>query len=56
MLHPEDDGKFVAIDVETGDFEIDPDDYTAATSLQSRAPNANVWLMRVGYPTTYQMR
>ena len=24
---PEDDGKFVAIDVETGDYEIDEDDY-----------------------------
>jgi hypothetical protein len=54
-LRPEDDGKFVAIDVETGDYEIDPDDYAAVARLRSRNPMADVWLMRVGYPTTYRM-
>ncbi len=51
-LRPEDDGKFVAIDVETGDYEIDEDDYAAVTRLRSRSPAADVWLMRAGYPTT----
>jgi hypothetical protein len=54
-LGPDDDGKFVAIDVETGDFEIDLDDYTAVARLRSRKPEADVWLMRAGYPTTYKM-
>ena len=31
MLRPEDDGKFVAIDIGTGDHEIDEDDYAAVT-------------------------
>src|SRR5262249_21557171 len=34
MLRPEDDGKFVAIDVDTGDHEIDEDDYAAVTRLR----------------------
>ncbi len=34
-LRSEDTGKFVAIDVETNDFEIDEDDYTAVARLRS---------------------
>ncbi len=51
-LRPEDHGKFVAIDVETGAYEIDEDDYTAVARLRSRLPAADAWLMRAGYPTT----
>ena len=55
VLRPEDDGKFVAIDIDTGDHEIDEDDYAAVTRLRTRRPSAEVWLMRAGYPTTYRM-
>jgi hypothetical protein len=55
-LRPEDDGKFVAVDVETGDYQIDEDDYTAVIRLRSRKPAADVWLMRAGDPTAYKMR
>lgn len=51
-LQPEDDGKFVAIDVVTREYEIDPDDYTAVTRLRARVPAADVWLVRVGSPAT----
>ena len=51
-LRPEDNGKFVAIDVETANYEIDEDDYAAVMRLRSRKPEADVWLMRAGYPTT----
>ena len=54
-LRPEDNGKFVAIDVETGDYEMDADDYTAVARLQSRKPEADIWLMCAGYPTTYRI-
>jgi hypothetical protein len=54
-LRPEDDGKFVAIDVDTGAYEIDADDFAAVARLRSRKPAADVWLMRAGYPTTYRM-
>jgi hypothetical protein len=54
-LQPADDGKFVAIDVETGDYEIYEDDYTAVARLRSRIPTADVWLMRAGFPAAYRM-
>ena len=55
-LRPEDDGKFVAVDIETGDYELDADDYAVVTRLRSRRPSAEVWLGRVGQPAAYQMR
>ena len=54
-LRAEDDGKFVAIDVETGEYEIDADDYQAVARLRSRCPVADAWLMRAGYPAAYRM-
>jgi hypothetical protein len=50
------DGKFVAIDLESGDYELDEDDYTAVMRLRSRQPAAEIWLGRVGQPATYRMR
>lgn len=54
-LRPEDDGKFVAIDVDTGEYEMDEDDYTAVMRLRARMPAADMWLMCAGYPTTYRI-
>lgn len=51
-LRPEDHGKFVAIDVDAGENEIDQDDYKAVMRLKSRKPDAAVWLARAGYPAT----
>ncbi len=48
-LSDEDDGKFVAIDIETGDFEMDSDEYTAVERLYARRPDAQPWMRRVGY-------
>ncbi len=55
-LRPEDYGKFVALDVETGEYEIDDDDYTAVMRLRSRRPSAEIWLERAGEPTAYKAR
>jgi hypothetical protein len=50
-----DDGKFVAIDIETGAYELDRDDYTATGRLLSRHPHAQIWLLRVGQRTAYHL-
>jgi len=55
-LRPEDDNKFVAIDIDTGDYELDADDYAAVTRLRRRRPSAEVRLERVGQPAAYQIR
>jgi hypothetical protein len=53
---PEDEDKFVAIDIDTGDYELDDDDYTAVMRLRHRRPTAEIWLGRVGQPEAYRMR
>lgn len=58
-VHPHvteaDEGKFVAIDIETGIYEIDSDDYTATERLLRRQPTAQIWLVRVGQRTAYRI-
>lgn len=54
-LRPADDGKFVAVDVDTGEYEIDEDDYAAVTRLRARVPDAEVWLARAGSPAAYRI-
>ena len=39
---------FVAIDIETGAYEIDPSEMAACDRLRARVPNAQVWLRKVG--------
>ena len=48
-------GKFVAIDVESGAYAIDEDDYTATERLFVHHPDAQIWLMRVGYSSAYRI-
>jgi hypothetical protein len=42
------EGKFVAIDIETGAYEIDMDDMAASDRLLARVPSAQIWLRRIG--------
>ena len=43
-----DQGKFVAIDIETGAYEIAPTEMAASERLRARIPDAQIWMMRVG--------
>jgi len=40
--------KIVAIDLETGDFEVDAREITACNRLEARHPDAQIWIVRVG--------
>ncbi len=46
-LGPDDEGKFVAIDIETGDYEVDVDEMAASHRLRARIPEAQTWMRRV---------
>jgi hypothetical protein len=54
-LGPDDDGKFAAINVETGDYEIDEDDFAAVSRLRARRPAADIWLGCIGQPAAYRI-
>ncbi|MFN7788278.1 MAG: hypothetical protein ACK5QY_07565 [Pseudanabaena sp.] len=41
-------GKIVAIDIETGDFEVDAREIAACNKLEARHPDAQIWIVKVG--------
>ncbi len=43
-----DRGTFVAIDIETGDWELGDNELEVMDRLEERRPEAEVWLTRVG--------
>jgi hypothetical protein len=48
-------GKFLVINVETGEYEMDADDLAAAKRAKIRFPNARRLLMRIGHPGAYRL-
>ena len=54
-LRPEDDGKFVAVDALSGEFEVDVSELSAALRLRGRLPEAAIWVERAGYPTAHRI-
>jgi hypothetical protein len=47
-------GKIVAIDIETGAFEVAEDSLTAAKQLLKRYPNAQIFGIRIGHPAVHR--
>ena len=47
--------QFVAIDIETGAWETDPNDYTATERLLQKIPDAQIWLAQVGSLSAYRI-
>ena len=41
-------GRIVAIDIETGEFEVGDDPLAASDQLFARCPDAQPWLVRIG--------
>ena len=42
-------GRIVAIDVDTGDFEVADQTLDAAQRLLKRCPDAQIWFVRIGH-------
>ena len=55
LVEPMEKGKFVVIDVESGDYEIASEDITAVLRLRERRPNAVTYAVRVGYQAAYRL-
>jgi hypothetical protein len=52
-LSAKDVGKFLAIDIETGEYEISADEMKAGDKLRARLPEAQIWMERIGYTTAH---
>ncbi|MBE9033185.1 hypothetical protein IQ266_25955 [filamentous cyanobacterium LEGE 11480] len=48
------DGKIVAIDIETGAFELADDTMTATRQLYARLPDAQPWVVRIGHRAVHR--
>ena len=48
-------GDFVVIDVDSGDYEVDPKDIAASSRLRERRPGAVMLGLRVGFPAAYRL-
>jgi hypothetical protein len=48
-------GKIVAIDIDSGAFEVDDNLLPACERLLARLPDAQIWCVRIGYPTVYHL-
>lgn len=53
-LEDDEDGKFAAIDIESGEYEIDADELRAGNKLCKRMPNAQIWMVRIGYRAVHR--
>jgi hypothetical protein len=47
-LKADDEGKFAAIDIESGIYEIGADELKAGGRLRARIPGAQIWMVRIG--------
>ena len=48
-------GKFLVLDIETGEYEIDVNDLTAVKRAKAKNPDAPLYILRVGYTTAYRL-
>jgi hypothetical protein len=49
------EGKIVAIDIDSADNEVADDTLTASQRLLARSPNAQVWCVRIGHRAVHRL-
>lgn len=52
---PQNRGKMLVVNVETGEYEMDADDVMAAKNAKARFGTAALFSMRVGYAAAYRL-
>ena len=55
QLEPQHNGEFLALDVETGEYELDEDKLAAIDRARSKRYDAPLYILRVGYPTAVKL-
>ena len=54
LVEVDNEGKVVAIDINSGEFEVAEDTLTASDRLLARCPTAQTWFVRIGRPTLHR--
>ena len=52
---PQYKGKFLVLDIESGDYEMDSDDLSAEEILRERRPQGVLFGLRIGYTSAYTL-
>jgi hypothetical protein len=55
QVEPGNLGKFMVIDIETGEYEIDRNELVALNRLKAKRPDGPRYLLRVGYRAAYHI-
>ncbi|MCH8042405.1 MAG: hypothetical protein IID44_01680 [Planctomycetes bacterium] len=48
-------GRYLVLDIESGDYEIAEEDLTATKRLMAKRPDAVIYGLRIGYPAAYRI-
>lgn len=48
-------GNFLALDIETGGYEIDVDELAAIRRAKAKNPGGALYIVRIGYPAAYRL-
>lgn len=48
-------GKFLVLDIETGEYEVDANELAALQRAKAKHPDAALYILRVGYPMAYRL-
>jgi len=54
LVEADNHGRVVAIDVDTGQFEMAENTLTASERLLARLPDAQIWCVRIGHPAVHR--
>jgi len=55
QLNADDVGRFAAIDIESGMYELDADEMKAGNKLRKSLPEAQIWMVRVGSRSVHRI-
>ena len=55
LVEPQENGKFIVINIETGEYEIDERALVASRRLRERCPDSVRFLAKVGYGAAYRI-
>ena len=56
LVDPQEYGKFLALDIVTGDYVVNQDLIVAEDELKSRKPEAVIYIVRVGHSVPFRIR
>lgn len=54
LLEPKERGRYLVLNVETGDFEIGDDALTPSETMRLRFPGTLLYALRIGHPAMLQ--